>query len=356
MGIRMLNRFLREKASTSIQLLPLSSYTTKRIVVDASIYMYRYIGDNSLIENFYLLCLLFRKYNIHALFVFDGQPPKEKTNELKERASVKKKAKQELTELEKQLTNNIDDEEKQRLLLMKQTLKKQCIHIKAWDILDVKQIIDATGYQWVDAPGEADHLCAKLVRDGYADACMSEDMDMFVHGCPRVLRYMSLTRENFVEYNLTSILETLAITFYEFQELCILAGTDYTKWMETVSTQKEEKDENSCIEEKTNTKTIFQYYQDIQEYKQHIQSVSQSNKYFNQETQPFQDANTSFFLWCLDHDHMDSETYTHLEHIQSFFETENYPELNQEMYRPNIYMSSMNQTELRKILGYHHFY
>lgn len=357
MGVRMLNRFLREKASTCIQLLPLSAYSGKRIVVDASIYMYRYIGDNSLIENFYLLCLLFRHHSISALFVFDGQPPKEKNDELKERASMKKKAKKELTELEVQLNNHINENEKKELLTMKKELMKQCIHLKAWHLNDVKNLIDATGHQWITAPGEADHLCAKLVRDGLADACMSEDMDMFVHGCPRVLRYMSLNKENFVEYNLSAILETLKLSFQEFQELCILAGTDYTKWMNELNKLNTSNTESNEMFEKT----IFQYYQDIQSY-QHERSQSSSVQ--RTDVLDFEPrieleeslSETSFFAWCLEKGLIDSEKYTQLEHIQSFFESENYPELNEQTYQPVIEKKVMNQEKVRKVLRYHHFY
>lgn len=354
MGIRMLNRFLREKASNCIQLLPMAMYTNKRIVVDASIYMYRYIGDNSLIENYYLMCLLFRHYNISALFVFDGQPPKEKSNELKERASLKKKAKKELSALETQL-NNSGENEKKELLSMKKNLMKQCIHVKAWHLSDVKNLIDATGHQWLTAPGEADHLCAKLVREGYADACMSEDMDMFVHGCPRVLRYMSLNKENFVEYNLPKILKTLKISFQEFQELCILAGTDYNKWMELNNLPESEESEES------KKKNIFQFYQDILSYQRDRNRCSPIQQKDINQFEPIIDfgeslSETSFFAWCLDTGLIDSEKYTQLEHIQSFFESENYPELNQECYKPIIKKKEMDQGTIRKVLSYHHFY
>lgn len=360
MGVRMLNRFLREKASTCIQLLPLSAYSGKRIVVDASIYMYRYIGDNSLIENFYLLCLLFRHHGISALFVFDGQPPKEKNDELKERASIKKKAKQELTELEVQLNNYTNKQEQKELLTMKKELMKQCIHLKAWHLNDVKNLIDATGHQWITSPGEADHLCAKLVRDGLADACMSEDMDMFVHGCPRVLRYMSLNKENFVEYNLPKILTTLNLSFQEFQELCILAGTDYTKWMNELNKQNKQNKSNPESNEMFE-KTIFQYYQDIQSYQHDRSRSSPIQKKDVVNFEPTIDlgeslSETSFFAWCLDTGLIDSEKYTQLEHIQSFFESENYPELNEQRYQPIIEKKIMNQEKIRKVLKYHHFY
>lgn len=395
MGIRMLNSFLREKAKKGIALRQMASFKGGRIVVDASIYLYRYSGENMLIENYYLLCCLFRKYGISALFVFDGTPPQEKSNELKERATVKKKAKTQMKQIEEELTQTTDHAKKRVLKETQKKLSKQCIQLKKWHMHDVKTIITACGHQWIHAPAEADHLCAKLVKDGYADACLSEDMDMFVHGCPRVFRYMSLTKESFVEYNLSTILSTLRMTFHEFQELCILAGTDYTKWMENM--------------EGITSKNIFQHYQDIRESQgmkgMDVHSIrakkapspirgchlndSTSTPYIafdSEDGQSSKDNRTrfdalnnweeceeceecdasnscmdsssssSYFTWCLDHQKFNEHEYTQLQHIQSFFEPENYPELENEKYKPSIELRPMDQHTLRTLLGYHHFY
>jgi hypothetical protein len=58
-------------------------------------------------------------------------------------------------------------------------------------------------------------------------ACLSEDMDMFVYGCKRVLRYLSLLNHTVVLYNTKSILEELNLSMKEFREICVLSGTDY---------------------------------------------------------------------------------------------------------------------------------
>ena len=79
----------------------------------------------------------------------------------------------------------------------------------------------------MDAEGEADELCAKLVINKKAYACLSEDMDLFLYGCPRVLRYMSLTTSTFIIYYLDKILQDLSLTLKEFKEICVLSGSDY---------------------------------------------------------------------------------------------------------------------------------
>jgi len=87
--------------------------------------------------------------------------------------------------------------------------------------------MDAFGVSYIEAEGEADELCARLVQKKFAYACLSEDMDMFVYGCPRVLRYLSLINETVILYSLDKILKDLKLSFEEFKEICILSGTDY---------------------------------------------------------------------------------------------------------------------------------
>ena len=83
------------------------------------------------------------------------------------------------------------------------------------------------GVTYYEAEGEADQLCAKLVIKRKAYACLSEDMDLFVYGCPRVLRYLNLTNSRVVLYSLKYILENLDMNLRQFKEICIISGTDY---------------------------------------------------------------------------------------------------------------------------------
>ena len=69
MGIKHLNKFLKENASPSIKLCHLSELSGKKIAVDISIYMYRFVADDNLIENMYLMLSIFRYYNIIPIFI-----------------------------------------------------------------------------------------------------------------------------------------------------------------------------------------------------------------------------------------------------------------------------------------------
>ena len=71
-------------------------------------------------------------------------------------------------------------------------LKKKFIRITPIHIEKIKNLMDSYGVSYCTAEGEADELCVKMVQKNKAYACLSEDMDMFVYGCNRVLRYFSL--------------------------------------------------------------------------------------------------------------------------------------------------------------------
>ena len=103
MGIKHLNRFLREEAKDSIKFISLTEITGKKIAVDISIYMYKYASDGTLIENIYLMLSIFRYYNIIPIFIFDGKPPDEKKKLLVKRREDKKEALEEYNKLKKNL-------------------------------------------------------------------------------------------------------------------------------------------------------------------------------------------------------------------------------------------------------------
>ena len=228
MGIKNLNKFLKEEAKDSIKFMSISEISGKKIVVDISIYIYKYTAEDSLIENIYLMLSVFRHYIIIPIFIFDGKPPTEKKELLQKRRDDKKDAEKEYNKLKSQIENNvIDDIEKQDIINNMDVLKKKFVCIHKSDIDNVKKLIRAYGATYYDAPGEADEICALLVLKNKVWACLSEDMDMFVYGCTRVIRYLSLLNHTMVLYDTKSILDHLGVTQKELREICVLSGTDY---------------------------------------------------------------------------------------------------------------------------------
>ena len=229
MGIKHLNKFLRTECGDSIKTISIAELSGKKIAVDISIYMYKYESTESLIENMYIMLTLFRQYNIIPIFIFDGKPPTEKKALIQKRREDKKEAEKEYNILKQKLETDtcVNNDDKQEIISNMDLLKKQFIYINKEKIDQVKNLFRAYGATYCDAPGEADELCALLVLKNKVWACLSEDMDMFVYGCTRVIRYLSLFNRSAVLYDMKGILEKLNLTQKELREICVLSGTDY---------------------------------------------------------------------------------------------------------------------------------
>ena len=228
MGIKNLNKVLKSQCKNSIQIISLSELSGKTIAIDISIYLYKYTTDNSLIENIFQMLSIFYYYQIKPVFIFDGKPPPEKKKELIKRIKDKKIAEQEYIVLKEQLEDtNLDQYKKKDLMTSMYFLKKQFVSLKKEQIDKVKELMDSYGACYVEAPQEADELCAILAVKNKVWACLSEDTDLFVYGCPRVLRYLSLLNHTAVLYDMEKILCELGLTQEQFREICVLSGTDY---------------------------------------------------------------------------------------------------------------------------------
>jgi len=226
MGIRYLNRYLRDNCPNSIRCINMADLSGKRIAVDISIYLYKYEAENALLENMYVMLSIFRNYNVIPIFIFDGKPPPEKKALLLKRREDRQEAQEEYDNLKKLLETK-DDDEKIDIITAMDQLKNQIVQINKDKIEKVKNLIRAYGATYYDAPGEADELCALLVIKKKVWACLSEDMDLFVYGCTRVLRYFSLIGHTAVLYYMKGILEEINMTQSEFKQICVLSGTDY---------------------------------------------------------------------------------------------------------------------------------
>jgi len=218
MGIPYLNRFIREHCNDIIKNIVMSKLVGKKIAVDISIYMYKFMENNQLIENMKLMLYVFKHYNIEPIFIFDGIPPTEKKELLLKRLADKKIAEKKYNILKEKEEVNPNE------LL---SLKKKFIYITNNDINEVKQLITEYNMKYIEAIGEADTLCATLCINKVVWGCLSEDTDMFVYGCPHIIKSMDLINHTFELYDMKYILLQLGITQKELREICVISGTDY---------------------------------------------------------------------------------------------------------------------------------
>ena len=253
MGVRYLNGIIKTKCARAISHQPLRNYSGQTIVVDTSIYIHKYLGESALMESMYFMMAQFRYFNITPIFIFDGVPPTEKRDVIQIREHFRQLAVTKYQEATQEMhrhlnfncvqaesessatTNNntngnSNSNNKITVLERKlRTLKKRFVRANACEISDLKRLMRSFNMRYVESEGESDLLCAHIVKCGLAYACMSDDMDMFLYGCPRVMRHVNLWHGTCVEYRLESILEGLGVTLEGFRMICVLSGTDYSE-------------------------------------------------------------------------------------------------------------------------------
>ena len=159
MGIKLFAKLLKNECYNQTKKIHLSALYGKKICIDTSIYLYRFKANDALIENFFTMCSLFKKYNIIPMFVFDGKPPEEKREELDNRRRDREKSKETYNKLVSELGENISIDDQKEL----NKLKRNMISITKEDVNNVKVLFDSYGIKYINALGEADILCASLV-------------------------------------------------------------------------------------------------------------------------------------------------------------------------------------------------
>ncbi len=242
MGIKLLNKFLNIHAPKGIKSVHLSQFYGKKICIDSMIYIYKFLSEDGLLEKMYLMGIIFKKYNIIPIFIFDGKPPKEKYDEIQKRNEKRSEALLEYEEKIKKLDIKNPNDRKELI-----RLKRQTIRVRRTHIISVQELISSMGFKYLIADGEADVLCAKLIHSKKVDACLSDDMDMFAYGCNKVLRHLSLLKHKVLLYDFKTIINTLNINKTDFTWLCCLSGSDYFN--------------------DNHTNTIFDYYKQYIKYK-----------------------------------------------------------------------------------------
>jgi len=223
MGIRYLNSYLTKKCTHGICTILLGTLSHSTVVVDTSIYLYKFKSVDSLVTSMTQLLDLFQSHSIHPIFVFDGKPKTNKKHTLQKRQQQKQIAWDQYQQVLHTETPEV-----------LQQLKKTFIRVSQRDVESIKSLMDSREVRYIQAPHEADEVCARMMHQGLAQYCMSDDMDMFVYGCSRVLRQLNLQDGTATLYQLEHMLKALHISVEDFQMICILSGTDYSESSYTI--------------------------------------------------------------------------------------------------------------------------
>ena len=232
MGIKGLTTLIKKYVPESIKEHPYEYFKGSIIAIDTSILLYKFHysnnNPNAHIIGFLNKCLRYIRSGIIPVFILDGKPPPEKKNILNKRLKQRNKVELKIKELKKLLLTETYNEEnnKSEIIAKIKKLNKQTISVTKEHHAESKELLQSLGFTVINSIGEAEELCALLQKENIVDFTYSDDTDVFVLGCKKVLR--SNTKMNtFFEINLDCILNGFGLNIDEFIDLCILCGCDY---------------------------------------------------------------------------------------------------------------------------------
>jgi 5'-3' exonuclease len=276
MGIKKLKTFLKD----NFKEVKLSTYSGKKVAVDIFGFIFRYktVSEE---WNYYLtdyLRKLKKNYNIKLLLVFDGKALDVKKVEQDRRKKTREDARNKLENVKndfeemlktgveslllqdiiQKLTKpklpsqnvysfiienelNLEDEaenaerevEVDNVTLISDYIKKmetQSKSINMDDIKLIKNFCDENAICYIEAEGEAEHVCAWLCKNRLVDAVYSEDSDLIPLQCPRIIsRPKSKNSDHVLEFVYEDFLKEFKLDAEQIIDWCILCGTDYNE-------------------------------------------------------------------------------------------------------------------------------
>ena len=230
MGIQGLNLFLSKQIPEINNKVCLSLFSNKRVGIDTSIYLYKFkYNHRNFIEGFVKQIYRLKINNITPIYIFDGKPPKEKTNIIQLR---KKKHNVHLIQL-KQLERTKERCKTLFEIVIINTkienIKKKMIKITSEDIALLKKCLSLCGVMFIQSESESDFLFGSLYKHNYIDMVISEDNDIIVNNNTILIKYLNIYSNNVIIYDKTVILKKLGLTNKQWIHFCILLGCDYFK-------------------------------------------------------------------------------------------------------------------------------
>lgn len=223
MGIKELLPFLKSKSPKSFTQSIL--FHGIRIAIDTPIFMYKFAYSVGTGKNLCNRMLKFSndliKLGIVPVFVFDGASLHNKENEKIKRFNALCK------ETEKRLKNEWTTFQCGELDFEVERSPCPSFRPVSEDFMAFKLALKVLGVQTEDAQYEAEALCSYMNRKGKVDAILTEDSDTLAYLAPNVI--LKWDGEKGETVNISMILEDLALTSSQFQDLCVLLGNDFNE-------------------------------------------------------------------------------------------------------------------------------
>ena len=174
-------------------------------------------------------------YHVRPVFIFDGKPPDLKMKTLKARREYRDKARREWEDAVKRRDYSA---------AWKKAVRMDSLNKSMQD--DAKTILTLLGTPYIQAPEEGEAQAAYLARKGDVWAANSRDYDSVLFGAPRLVRYVTISGQEFLPSKGTSrplipelieleqLLKNLEVSREQLVDLAILVGTDFNQGIKGV--------------------------------------------------------------------------------------------------------------------------
>jgi len=260
MGIKDLNKLVKENAPNAIVSVPLSFFWGRRIAIDATNLLFRYFStawsaqvyktrvdiedvdrDQAFIimlSNVSSFLTKLLKYGITPVFVFEGKAPVEKSATRQKRINQRNKIKNRISTLRVEISKlDILDRTTDIINSLRKQVK-QHVCPTGGEIKKFESILQAIGIPTMRAEGEAEEFCSALAFNGIVSAVFSTDTDNLVYGTPIWIKEIKEKKINNVTGNyedmatavlIGTVLSNTNLTFEQFIDICIMSGCDYNQ-------------------------------------------------------------------------------------------------------------------------------
>ena len=160
---------------------------------------------------------------IQPIFIFDGQSPELKADEL----AARRKRRLEAEAIHKQALEDGDYQTAQKMA-------PRIVHYSPEMIDDTKKMLDLLGVRWIDAAAEGEGQAAVMAVKGQLDIVATQDWDALLYGSPILVRNLmshgSKRHGRTVKaqkINLQEMLDTHDLSREQLVDLAIMIGTDF---------------------------------------------------------------------------------------------------------------------------------
>lgn len=221
---------------------------------------------------FYRLLNL-KSNDIDMCFVFDGKSNSLKQKTKDKRQEIKEKAQENLDKAT--LEGNVSDIQK---------FSRQTVSLNKQIIDESKELLNAMGVSYFDAPSEAEAQISHMTANNLLDFTVSQDYDSLLFGSPNLVRNLTVSGKRKVPYkniyvdilpeiiNSNKLFEKLEITREKLIWMSILIGTDFNDKVEGIGPKTALKlvKENESFEEildylKSKNKEVSFDYKEIED-------------------------------------------------------------------------------------------